>query len=458
MTPVRDALKQLASPLSDCQQRVWRLAALEPGASWAQRIALRFSGSLDAASLSAALSELVRRHATLRTVFVVVDGQPMQCVRSAGRGGLVMIDLAALPRARREQAAARAMRREGLLPFDFRRGPLMRAVLIRLTPIEHLLSLTLHHLIFDGWSRSVMFRELAVLMRAFSNHQSSPLPPLRVQYGELARAEQDPRHAARRAQRLDEVVARQRTRGRPATLPIDRPRPPYASHRAATMPFVVPDEVWQAAQVTARREGMSAFMLGLAVLAVALRESAPSGDELTFGIAVANRPSTDAQALIGAFVNIVVVRLAIDESMTMRDVLRQTRTAMLDAFAYQDVPFDRVMETLEPGTPKGSYGPRQGEPLFRVCVDFNEGVSEGSPGGSTTSLALTVTPVDADDLKSGVDFYVSFSADRDTLRGLLLYSAELYERRTAAAFVDRLQQVFAALPHQMDRALTEVPA
>jgi hypothetical protein len=463
---MRDALRQAASPLSDCQQRVWRLATLDPAAMWAQRIVLRLSGPLDAAALAAALRALVSRHATLRTVFITIDGEPLQCVRSTDRGGLAVIDLDTLSPAQAERAAAYVMRREGQLAFDVRHGPLMRSMLVRLGPAEQLLSLTLHHLIVDGWSRTVMFRELSILMRAFSRGQPTPLQPLRVQYADFARAEQNVRHAARRAARLNDVVMQLQNRRPPVTLPPDRPRPPHTSHRADMIPFVVPDRVWQTAREVAAREGMTAFMLGLVALALALRLSVPSVDELAFGVAVANRPSIDAQAVIGAFVNIAAVRLRVTDDMTIRHLLRQARAAMLDAFAYQDVPFDRVLSALHPDTPLASYGPTSGEPLFRVCVDFNDSASDGSApdagpaqgGGTQMQPGLTVTAIAADEVTSGCDLYVSFSADHDTLRGVLLYSTELYERRTAETLVDRLRGVFASLRFQLDCAMTEVQA
>jgi non-ribosomal peptide synthetase component F len=251
---------------------------------------------------------------------------------------------------------------------------------------------------------------------------------------------------------LQEMVARLRDRRSPITVPIDRPRPLHTSHRAAAIPFVVPDHVSRDLRAVARREGMTTFMLGLAALALAIRAEVQHAEEATFGIAVANRPSVEAQALIGAFVNIVVVRLVMPAELTVRDLLRQARAAMLDAFAYQDVPFDDAMEALEPGTPKGSYGPQGGEPLFRVCVDFQEG------GDRPTAPPpdLTVTAIDADEAKSGCDLFLSLSSDLNTLRGLLLYSTELYELRTALKFVDRVQAAFAALATRLDCRATDV--
>lgn len=235
------ALRQAAQPLSDCQQRVWRLAAADPHTLWAERIALRLGGAVGISVLEATFEELVRRHAILRTVFLVVDGRPAQCVRSSARRSLLVVDLQAVSPESRDRFAARVLHRSGQAPFDVRRGPLMRALLIRLTPSDHVLSLTMHHLIFDGWSQGVMFQELVALFMAFSMNMPSPLPELRAQYVDLARREQAPSRSAERQARLDQWVSRLRDLPPPATLPLDRPRPSHTSHRADMIPFVVAD-------------------------------------------------------------------------------------------------------------------------------------------------------------------------------------------------------------------------
>ena len=449
---VREALLRAARPLSECQQRVWRLAAAEPRTMWAELIALRFSGPFRIPILDAALREIVRRHAILRTVFLVLDGRPVQCVRSAARGGLVVVDLEALPSARREHAAVRLARRDRRLPIDVRRGPLMRTVLIRLTEVDQVLLVALHHLIFDGWSQTVMFRELSALFIAFSMNLRSPLAELRVQYADLARREQDAESTARREARLAEWVARLRDLRPPATLPLDRPRPPHTSHRAEMIPFVLPERSAAALRAVGEAEGVTVFMLGLTAFALALRVIVPTTEEVAFGIAVANRSSLEAQALIGPFVNIMLVRLSTTVDTTVRELLRQARAAMLDAFAFQDVPFDRVMEALDPGSPKGSYGPKGGTPLFRVCVDFTEAADATTRAPSE----LTVAPFETGDAVSGCDLYVSFSAGAGTLRGFLLYSAELFDRPTVASFLDRVQAILGSIDRQLDTRLSEV--
>jgi hypothetical protein len=453
---VRDALKRAGSPLSDCQQRVWRLATADPRTMWAEKIALRFSGALRIDTLDRALEELIRRQAILRTVFVALDGEPLQCVRSTTRAGLLVVDLEMLDPDARHRASIRLARLENQSPIDIRRAPLMRAVLIRVTPTDHVLVLVLHHLIFDGWSQSVMFRELAALYMAFTMNLRSPLPELRVQYADLARREQDASAAARRDARLAEWMGRLRGLRSAATLPLDRPRPAHTSHRADAVPFVLPDEASRAIRAVGDAEGVTMFMIGLAAVALTVRVTVPATEDVTVGVALANRNSVDAQALIGPFVNILPVRLSTHAEMTVRELLRSARTAMLDAFAFQDVPFDRVMQTLHPGVPLGSYGPKNGEPLFRICVDFTDGADADSPAAAGSTL--TVAPFHADDAVSGCDLYVSFSGAAGTMRGFVVYSAELFDRGTITAFLDRMRTVLGTLDRQLNRRLSQVRA
>jgi hypothetical protein len=451
---MREALARASSPLSSCQQRVWRLAETSPDLGFFERIGLRFSGAFRIAALDAALAEIVRRHAILRTVFLVLDGRPVQCVRSAARGGLLVVDLQALRPEQREHAATQLARRDRQPPFDLRRGPLMRAIVVRLSSRDHVLLMIFHHLIFDGWSRSVLFRELTMLFMAFSANVRPPLPELRVQYAEVARREQDPGTLPRRAARLAEWVERLAGLQPPATLPPDRPRTSRATHRAEIVPFQVPEASIRALWSVAKSEGVTLFMLGLTALAIALRASAVQQDEVTFGVPVANRTSTDAQALIGPFVNILPVRLRTPANSTVRDLLLDARTVMLDAFVYQEVPFDEVLEALYPGRPKGSYGPTDGDPVFRVCVDFSEHADGPLETQAQARSGLTVQPFETDDPIAGCDMFVSFSAASGRLGGIVLYNAELYERATVASFIDRFQSVLGSMDRSLHAQLT----
>jgi hypothetical protein len=331
-----------------------------------------------------------------------------------------------------------------------RRGPMMRALLIALAPTDHVLSLTLHHLIFDGWSQGVMFRELMTLFMAFSLDLPSALPPLRLQYADLARREQSPARDAERRTRLADCVDRLRGLPPPATLPLDRPRPPHTSHRAGAIPFVVADDACRRLRDVCEMEGATMFMVGLTAFALALRASVPVLDELVVGVALANRSSVEAQALIGPFVNILPVRLSLAGAATAREVLRRARAAMLDAFTWQDVPFEAVMEALDPGSEKGSYGPK-GRPLFRICID----VTDASETDGTGAAEVALTPFDTGDAVSGCDLYVNFTATRATLRGMVMYSAELFDRQTVARFLDRLLATLDSLPRQLDARQTE---
>lgn len=460
---VREALARAMAPLSSCQQRVWRLVHAEPAIGFFERINLRFAGPLRVDVLNAALREVVRRHAILRTVFLVIDGQPTQCVRSASDIGVLLVDLQALPPALRERAAVRLARRGEQAAFDLKRGPFLRGLAVRVAPADHVLLLRLHHLVFDGWSTGVLFRELMTLYMTLAAGRRSPLPDLRAQYVDLARREQQPAQIAARQARVAACAARLAQRGPAATLPLDRPRPSHKSHRAAVVPFELPGDVLRAVRGLTETEGATAFMVLLAALAMTLRRPDAGGAgspqtriDAIVGVPMANRTSTDAQALIGPFVNLHAVRLCAEPAETVRVLLSRARHAMLEAFADQDVSFEAVLDALHPGSAKDSYGATGEEPVFRVCVDFTE--SDEAPAaptagaGDSAALAadLSILPFEADDPIAGCDLFVSFSARGGTLGGTVLHSAELFDRATIDRALDRLYAILRGLPRSLD--------
>jgi non-ribosomal peptide synthetase component F len=295
-----------------------------------------------------------------------------------------------------------------------------------------------------------------MLFMAFSARVRLPLPELRMQYADVARREQDPGTLDSRRQRLAEWVGRLDGLQPPATLPPDHPRTYRTTHPAKIVPFAVPDASMRVLRAVAEAEGVTLFMLGLTALAIALRTPSTRPDEVTFGVPVANRTSSGTQALIGPFVNILPVRLPTPSTSTVRTLLLDTRTVMLDAFVYQEVPFDDVLEAMYPGRPKGSYGPAGCEPVFRVCVDFAEHADPLTQTQAQGRSELTVQPFETDDPIAGCDMFVSFAAGNGTLGGIVLYNAELFERSTIASFIDRFQAVLGAMDKSLDARLSEL--
>ncbi|PYQ62441.1 MAG: non-ribosomal peptide synthetase, partial [Acidobacteria bacterium] len=272
-----------ALPLSFAQERLWFLDRLEPGQTlYNLPLVLRLEGELDAAALAAAFGEIARRHEALRTVFAERDGEPVQVVLPAGPWELPAADLSGLPAAAREREADRLAAAEAARPFDLSRGPLLRAVLLRLAPGRHELLLTFHHIVSDGWSMGVLVREMGALYAAALDGRPSPLPELPVQYADFALWQR--RWLTGKVLERHTAYWRERLRGLPAEteLPADRSRPAVASHRGAEHRFALDAGQVSALEGLARREGTTPFMV-LAAATLALLSRLSGRDDLSLG-------------------------------------------------------------------------------------------------------------------------------------------------------------------------------
>ena len=421
--------------LSFAQQRLWFLDQLQPRSSlYNMPVALRLSGALDLSALSSTLTEVVRRHESLRTRFVVSAGLPLQVVDEPAPAPLPLADLSALPAPAAEQTARRLLADESRRPFDLERGPLFRALLLRLTPTEHLALFTMHHITSDGWSMGVLVREVAALYAAFVKGETSPLPELRIQYADFAAWQR------RRLQGelLDEALRywRAQLEGVPAVLelPADRPRPALPSFRSASHALSIPEELTDSLRAMGRRERVTLFMLLLAGLQLLL--SRYSGQEqFVVGTPIANRNRGEVEPLIGFFVNTLLMRADLSGGLSVRELLRRVREVCLGAYQHQDLPFERLVEELEPERSL-SY-----TPLFQVMFAL-----QNAPMGE---LELPGLRLSAEEGAGGgrVNFELNLllTEEGGRIRGALLYHAEVFEAETAA----RMAENFLALLSNM---------
>ncbi len=347
-------------PLSFPQQRLWLIDQVEPGSpAYNLPGPLRVRGPLDAAALERALAEIVSRHESLRTRFGLVDGEPAQLVDPPRRLALPVADLAALPGPAREAEARRLSAAEARTPFDLERGPLFRARLLRLAPGEHLLLLTLHHIVSDGWSSRVLLRELSVLYRAFAAGAPSPLPELPIQYGDYAVWQRE----ELAGEALDEQVAFWRAElegAPPATeLPVDRPHPPTRGGRSGRHLLAVSAESSLRLAALARAEGATTFMALLAACGAWLGGYADA-DDVVLGTPIAGRTQEELEGLIGFFVNTLAIRVDLSGDPAFRELVARVRARLLGAYAHQDLPFEKVVEELrvprDPGAHAGLPG------------------------------------------------------------------------------------------------------
>jgi len=335
-------------PLSFSQQRVWYLAELAPtNIAYHTQVTLHFAGRLVPAALEAALSEIVRRHEVLRTSFATVGGRPVQTVRTLERIRLPVVDLSTLPPDRRDAESEIRLRAEGRRQFDLGAVPLARWQLLRLGPDEHLLIQTEHHLVHDGWSLAVLLREMTALYRCAVAGRPSPLPPLPVQFVDVA--------AWQRRWLDGEVLAAYLAHWRgklagcppPPELPTDRPRPAAQRFRGAIERGELPAALYRAAKALSRRQGVTLFMALLGGFAALLARSSGERD-VVVGSTVANRRRRETESLIGMLVNNVVLRLDLAGDPAFAEILTRVRREALDAFAYEDLPFDKLVEALQP--------------------------------------------------------------------------------------------------------------
>ncbi|MEA2694752.1 MAG: hypothetical protein QOJ16_4139, partial [Acidobacteriota bacterium] len=438
------------APLSFAQSRLWFLHQLDPESpAYNMPAAVRLRGPLDTSALALSLGEIVGRHEALRTRFVnpedtgAAGEEPLQEPAPAGAFVLPRASLAALPAPLRETEARRLAGEEARLPFaDLSRSAPCRFRLLRLGPDDHLLLATFHHLVADGWSLGVFVRELSVLYPAFSAGRPSPLPPLPVQYADWAVWQ---RCWAAGEGELDwwrERLAGELPRAPNAPLPADRPHPAARSDRGAVRSLALPPGLAQSLPALAREERATLFMT-LAAGFLALLSRVTGSDDLLLGTPVANRRAPEVEEGIGLFVNTVVLRGDLSGRPGVRALLDRTRDVVLGAYLHKDLPFERLVEALQPGRPD-----RQ---LFQAVFTLEEPLLETVrlPGLELERIAVT---------SGTAKFDLTLTATRsgEGLGVSLEYATDLFDATTA----ERLLETFATLVMRMmaapDRPLVEI--
>jgi amino acid adenylation domain-containing protein len=446
------------APLSFAQQRLWVLDRLEPGNPfYNEPLAVRVTGALRRPALAKALSEICHRHQVLRISLPEEDGGPVQRLAAAALepGALPLLDLAALPPAARD-GEARRLRREGALrPFDLASGPLFRTLLVRLAEGEHWLLATFHHAVFDGWSVGVLLRELAALYPAAAAGAPAAPPPLPLQYGDYAAWQRAWLTGGELARQLD-YWRRQLADLPTLELPTDRPRPLRPTYRAAASRFAVPPQVGERLAVLGRGEGATPFMTLLAAWSALLGRLAGE-DDVAVGSAVAGRVRTELESLIGCFANTLVMRVDLGPDAfapgsqeggdpTFRQLLARVRRATLDAFAHQDLPFERLVEELRPQRELGR------NPLFQVAL-----VLQPNPPGSAMpcgDLVLQTMEEPAERVRFDLELHAW--EDGAGLGGRLLVSTDLFAPATGEEMVHALEELLERAARDPDQSVGEL--
>jgi len=425
-------------PASFAQQRLWLIDQIEPGnPAYNIPLALRLSGEIEPGLLARIFSEIARRHEALRTTFASGDDGPVQVIAAPAPLELPLLDLSHLPAAEREAQARALALSEARRPFDLQRGPLLRLLLVRLAGTDWLLLLTLHHIVSDGWSLGVLVREVTALYEAFSQGLPSPLPELPVQYADFAAWQR----SWLQGEALDAQLGywRRRLAGAPAVLelPLDRPRPPVQSYRGATCPVVLSLPLSEAIGRLCRQQGVTPFMALLAGWAVLLGRHAGQDDVLV-GTPIAGRNRREIENLIGFFVNTLVLRADLSGkpsgNPSLAELLGQVRRTALDAFAHQDLPFERLVEELAPERTLAHT------PLFQVQL-----VLQNAPMGDLAVPGLAISTLGVDSGVAKFDLSLALSESPDGFAGVLAYAVDLFDRSTAERLAARFQTLLSGM-------------
>jgi amino acid adenylation domain-containing protein len=434
------------APLSFAQERLWFLHQLAPDSPvYNGPSAVQLSGLLDVAALQRSLNELVRRHETLRTSFVLVDEWPLQRIAPPQPMPLPILDIRALPPRRREAVVQQLIAAAVRQPFDLAAGSLARALLLRLDATEHILLFTMHHIISDGWSTELLVQEVAALYEAFATGKRSPLAELPIQYADYAIWQRE----WLQGEVLNTQLAywRENLAGAPPLLdlPTDRPRPAVQRFQGAVQAFALPDTLHAPLAALSQHEGATLFMTMLAAFQVVLARYSGQ-DDILVGSPVANRARTELSGLIGFFANNLVFRSDLSGDLSFRALLWRVRAGATSAYAHPDLPFELLVKELNPDRTL-SYAP-----IFQVAFNLQRVLVPTLERANVTLRPLTI---DNGTAKLDINLFV-WEAD-GRLSGSIEYNTDLFDATTIARMAAHFQALLLGIAADPDRPIAELP-
>ena len=415
------------------------------GATYHEVMGFRLDGALDVSALERSFEELIRRHESLRTRIATVDGVGIQVIEPAQRFHLEMTELSSLDASEREASLRRLMRAETEQPFDLERGPLFRASLLRLDAQEHVVLVTMHHIISDGWSmRSVLPRELSVLYAAFSQGYPSPLPELAVQYADYALWQRQWLQGDVLEQQLS--YWREWLSGTPNALelPTDHARPPTPSFRGARLPVAMAPELSAALVELGRRRGATLYMVLVAAFQLLLSRWSGQQD-VVVGSPIAGRTHRQTEGLIGFFVNTLVLRTDVSGEPSFYELLDRVKEAALGAYAHQDVPFEKLVAELQPERDLSR------QPLFQVMFALLN-----VPHEALQLPGLRLRPMERAGETSKFDLSVQVRETTDGLVGRIEYATDLFEASTIERLVNGYRTLLEGIVSDPERRVSEL--
>ncbi len=433
-------------PLSFAQQRLWFLDQLDPH-SFAYNIscAVLLSGQLNLLALRHSINHIIRRHESLRTSFDSLDGKPVQIISQQFDLDIEVVDLSELAESQRQPRAVQLAGELGRQGFDLSRLPLLRACVFKLDDLTHILAVTLHHIISDGWSMGLIVKELASLYNAFVDGRQPLLEPLPIQYGDYAVWQRQ----WLSGQLLDRQLCywKQQLAGPLPVLqmPTDRPRPPSQSFKGSSVPLRLKPELTHQLKAMARREGVTLYMLLLAAF-YSLLFRYTSQLDIILGTPVANRALPEVEGLIGFFVNTLAIRVRMEADQPFASLLSMVRQQCLGAYANQDVPFEKLVAELQPERSLSH------SPLFQVLFAFQQQVIRSAP-----MRGLDLEQVELTSGISKFDLSLSFTEQAHHLEGVLEYSGELFDEQSMWRMMGHLEVLLEAIARNPLTAVAHLP-
>jgi len=446
LSPILPVPRDGNLPLSFAQARLWFLAQLEPGSS-AYNIPAAFglTGLLNVTALSQSLSEIVRRHEVLRTTFPSVDGQPKQVISLHTPLTVPVIDLRELAQDQRLSEAQRLATEEAQEPFDLTTGPLFRVKLLHLEEAEYMLLVTMHHIVYDGWSYDIFLREVAALYDAFSSGKPSPLPELPIQYADFAHWQ--------REWLQGEVLESQRNYWKQQLngslpilqLPTDYPRPPVQTYQGGYQSLELPKNLTQALKDLSQQERVTLFMTLLAAFQTLLYRYTGQEDMIV-GTPIAGRNQVEAEGLIGFFVNTLALRTYLGGNPSFQELLGRVREVALGAYAHQDLPFEKLVEELQPERD------RSRTPLFQVMF-----VLQNTQTSALELPGLTVNSLNIDSGTAKFDLSLFIMETAQGLRASLEYNTDLFNVTTITRMLGNFQTLLEGIAANPQQPLSDLP-
>jgi amino acid adenylation domain-containing protein len=444
--PVARSGESYSFPLSFAQQRLWFLDQVQPGnPSYNLPFSRWIKGPLDVAALERSINEINRRHETLRTHFLLVEGNPVQVVSPPQPSSLAVEDLGGLAADQKEAEVQKIVAHEARRPFDLATGPLSRARLLRLGEQEHVLMLTMHHIISDAWSMGVLVRELGLLYEAFTAGKPSPLSELPIQYADFAVWQREWLRGEVLREQLE--YWKKQLEGIPTALELqtDRPRPPVLSYRGATLSFQYSAELSKALNDLSRREDVTLYLTLLAAFKVLLHRYTGQED-IAVGAPIANRNRVEAEGLTGFFANTLVMRTDLSGNPPFKQLLQRVRTVALDAYAHQDMPFEKLVEELAPERALNR------QPLFQVMF-----VLQNAPSQPLELPGLTVETLSFHTGTSKFDLHLSMREAGDHLTAVLEYSTDIFDESTVKRMMRHFENLLREIVANPEMGISQLP-